>query len=116
VASVRLFAGGALRFSYEGNALGTQARIKEQIMLSGGVMTSVAMSSRGANNRKFLSYVGGVLNGTDRVEDVDWFLALFCYGWQDNARDRGGGHRLCKNRCVGATGFVIVNLISITTI
>jgi hypothetical protein len=39
-------AGGALSIAYDGNALNTIAKVKEQIMLNGGLMTSMAMSSR----------------------------------------------------------------------
>jgi hypothetical protein len=90
-----------------GNALATMAQVKEQIMLSGGVITSMAMT-----NSAFTNFVN---NNTDSkaVFTMSEFFkdlrsadptgvdmhAVFCYGWWDNPRDNRDGYWLCKNRC-----------------
>jgi hypothetical protein len=96
-------AGGALSIAYDGNPLDTMAKVKEQIMLSGGVMTSMAVS--------FTTFGDFVANTTSAdgvfaaAEDLrenaqgDVLMhAVFCYGWWDNAVNEEDGYWLCKNR------------------
>lgn len=86
--------------AYGGNALNSLGMVKGQIMLNGGVITSIAMSQ--AVFELFIVY-----NKTavfDITEDLSpsgsagapYMHALFCYGWRDTPN--GDGHWLCKNR------------------
>jgi hypothetical protein len=69
--------------AYRGSALSSIAQIKEQIMLTGGVLTSVAMGV--GSDETFRGYNGragsGVYDRRDITVDepVDMH-ALFCYG------------------------------------
>jgi hypothetical protein len=98
-------AGGALSLAYDGNAVDTNAKVKEQIMLTGGVITSMAISLVAfddlINNRT------GANAAFARMEDLKkaapanvWLHAVFCYSWWDNPRNTSDGYWLCKNRCV----------------
>jgi hypothetical protein len=87
----------------DANALGTMARVKERIMLSGGVIASMAMSGR--TFKQFLAFKGPVnavvtanesLAGTAFGHVV--MHAVFCYGWWDNPNNLEDGWWLCKNR------------------
>jgi hypothetical protein len=95
-------AGGVLTMAYEGSALTSMAMIKERIMLSGGVITSIAMS--GATFAQFESYKPSnddVFKTTAESEDASRIAtmhAVFCYGWWDNPRSTTDGYWLCKNR------------------
>jgi hypothetical protein len=80
------------------------ARVKERIMLSGGVIASMAMSGR--TFKQFLAFKGPVnavvtsnesLAGTAFGDVV--MHAVFCYGWWDNPNNLEDGWWLCKNRC-----------------
>jgi hypothetical protein len=97
--------GGVLSLAYSGSALTSMARIKEQIMLNGGVFASMAMSP--AAFRRFAEYktaANGVFTADEDARAIgkeDLVMhAVFCYGWQDNARVVGDGYWICKNRCV----------------
>jgi hypothetical protein len=77
-------------------ALGEVARVKQAIMLYGGVVTALA---------KLPSFED--LNATSYLYDVEIpeedkcaveLHAVFCYGWSDATDDMGGGWWLCKNR------------------
>jgi hypothetical protein len=75
-------------------------------MLSGGVITAVALSA----SKKFESYGkdSGVYVERVQLDRVVNMQGLFCYGWQDS-QDRNlpsSGHWLCKNRYLGATSFL----------
>jgi hypothetical protein len=96
-------AGGAFTVAYAGSALTTIARAKEQIMLTGGVMTSIAMSSS-----RFMDFVAnrtaanGVFSANENVrvaaqQDVVMH-AVFCCGWWDNPQNPGDGYWICNNR------------------
>jgi hypothetical protein len=98
-------AGGALALANSGNALSTMARAKEQIMLTGGVMTSIAMSQ--SIFRSFVANRTGANSVFTANEDARTFAseqpamhAVFCYGWSDNPRITGDGYWICKNRLV----------------
>jgi hypothetical protein len=79
--------------------------VKEQIMLSGGVLTSIALTS--ARLTQFIAYGGDtttllgqdIYNITgDITSDDVLFPGLFCYGWWDNPCHVGDGYWICKNR------------------
>lgn len=95
-------AGATLSWAYDSNALNTMAMVKHRIMLSGGVIASMAMSDDAFE--RFKTY------GTQRddvyspFEDLARAVsaimhAIFCYGWWDNPQDSADGWWLCKNRC-----------------
>ncbi|WIA14400.1 hypothetical protein OEZ85_002927 [Tetradesmus obliquus] len=98
----QLPAGGALSMAYSGNPLATMAQVKEQIMLNGGVITSLALS-----NNAFSAFVenktssNGVFGVAEDLRDTargDLSMhAVFCYGWWDNMSDANDGYWLCKN-------------------
>lgn len=100
-----VLAGGALSMAYSGNPLATMAQVKEQIMLNGGVITSLALS-----NNAFSAFVenktssNGVFGVAEDLRDTargDLSMhAVFCYGWWDNMSDANDGYWLCKNRWV----------------
>jgi hypothetical protein len=97
-------AGYAITVANDANALGTLAKVKERIILSGGVIASMAMSRRTFN--QFLTFQGpetriftaneSLISSTDVV-----MHAIFCYGWWDNPTNLEDGWWLCKNRCAG---------------
>jgi hypothetical protein len=96
-------AGGAFLVAYAGSALTTVARAKEQIMLTGGVMTSVAMSPATFKdfvaNKTAASGVFSVNEDVRMAAQPDVVMhAVFCYGWWDNPRVLGDGYWICKNR------------------
>jgi hypothetical protein len=78
-------AGGVLSVVYDGNALDTMAKVKEQIMLNGGVMTSMAMSNRAFDD--FVKNVTSANGPFGAAEDLTLAApegvsmhAAFCYG------------------------------------
>jgi hypothetical protein len=96
-------AGGGLKIAYDGNALRTMATVKEQIMLSGGVITSMALSidAFGAfvQNKTTANGVFGFTEDLQAtVQGGVAMHAVFCYGWWDNTTDTNDGYWLCKNR------------------
>jgi hypothetical protein len=96
-------AGGRLSMAYEGNALDTMAKVKEQIMLNGGVITSMAMGPQAfqdfINNRTGVNAAFSVAEAlrTTAPGNVEMH-AVFCYGWWDHPRNIEEGYWLCKNR------------------
>ncbi|WIA24084.1 hypothetical protein OEZ85_013692 [Tetradesmus obliquus] len=105
VCKSQLPAGGALSIANDGNALDTMAKVKEQIMLHGGVMTSLAMTD--GQNGAFAAFVANktAANGAFSVaEDLRFSApggvamhAVFCYGWWDNPIKSDDGYWICKN-------------------
>ncbi|WIA24077.1 hypothetical protein OEZ85_013685 [Tetradesmus obliquus] len=105
VCKSQLPAGGALSIANDGNALDTMAKVKEQIMLHGGVMTSLAMTD--GQNGAFAAFVANktATNGAFSVaEDLRFSApggvvmhAVFCYGWWDNPTKSDDGYWICKN-------------------
>jgi C1A family cysteine protease len=98
-------AGGVLSIAYGGSALNTIGKIKSQIMLNGGVITSIAMSPTVFDRFKLYTSTSAVFDTTEDLsssrstgapEAAAYMHALFCYGWRDTAD--GDGHWLCKNR------------------
>jgi hypothetical protein len=79
----------------DGSALGSVARIKQQIVLRGGVLTSLAILPT------FEAYIGAaasrIVDGEVPQDDTRWH-AVFCYGYADDPRNNGEGYWLCKNR------------------
>jgi hypothetical protein len=80
------------------------AQVKEQIMLSGGVITSMGMSNAAfasfVNNRTGSNAVFASSEDLRRTDPTGVAMhAVFCYGWWDNPRDNRDGYWLCKNRC-----------------
>jgi hypothetical protein len=81
------------------------AKVKERIMLSGGVFASMAMSVDAL--QQFASYKPSAnSDGVVRIEEdlssagtATIMHAIFCYGWWDNSSDVKDGWWLCKNRC-----------------
>lgn len=79
------------------------AKVKEQIMLTGGVLTSMAMSST-----VFTSFVanktsaGGTFTALEDASRLDpatiTMHAVFCYGWWDSPSTFNDGYWICKNR------------------
>jgi hypothetical protein len=97
--------GGVLSVAYDGNALDTMAKVKEQIMLNGGVITSMAMSQRAFDS--FSSNATKAYGAFTTAEDLrrsapDAVVmhAVFCYGWWDNPTKADDGYWICKNRWV----------------
>lgn len=87
-----VLAGGSLRAIDGGNALESMGRIKQQMLLHGGVLTSMVVL------RDFETYPsaggGDVYSSSARVgasAGVN-LHAVFCYGWNDT-----GAFWLCKN-------------------
>jgi hypothetical protein len=96
-------AGGALSIAYNGNPLNTMAKVKEQIMLYGGVITSMAMSFRTFSdfvaNTTSADGVFAASEDLTRTFQGDVLMhAVFCYGWWDNVANAEDGYWLCKNR------------------
>lgn len=97
-----------LSVAYEGNALDTMAKVKEQIMLNGGVLASLALSN--GVNGAFQKFVANKIsaNGAFSVaEDLRLAVpgdvamhAVFCYGWWDHPARAEDGYWICKNRWV----------------
>jgi hypothetical protein len=82
-------AGGALTLANAGSALSTMAKAKEQIMLTGGVMTSIAMSQNFfrsfVDNRTGANSVFATDEDARLIASEPFFMhAVFCYGWWDN--------------------------------
>jgi hypothetical protein len=71
-----------------------------QIMLNGGVMTSIAMPR--SIYKRLEDYTKGTFNVTDAadVPDADDIMmhAVFCYGWRNHPRYLDTGSWICKNR------------------
>jgi hypothetical protein len=79
--------------------------VKEQIMLNGGVFTSMALS--GADFVRFVDYkaaANGVFTAAQYIPADARMHAVFCYGWWDNPRSESDGYWLCKNRWAGVGG------------
>uniref|UniRef100_A0A383V630 Peptidase C1A papain C-terminal domain-containing protein n=1 Tax=Tetradesmus obliquus TaxID=3088 RepID=A0A383V630_TETOB len=99
--------GGRLSVAYNGNALSSMAMVKEQIMLNGGVFTSMALS--GADFVRFVDYktaASGVFTAAQSIPaGADQMHAVFCYGWWDNPRSESDGYWLCKNSWSEAWGL-----------
>uniref|UniRef100_A0A383VL10 Uncharacterized protein n=1 Tax=Tetradesmus obliquus TaxID=3088 RepID=A0A383VL10_TETOB len=95
----QLPAGGSLSWAYAGSALGTMAQVKERIMLSGGVVASMAMTADAFKQLEAYSTgKHGVFSPKDDVEGAPPIMhAVFCYGWWDNATNAEDGWWLCKN-------------------
>jgi hypothetical protein len=98
-----LHAGNALSVAYDGKPLDSMAKVKEQIMLTGGVMTSMAMSLQ--SFEAFVNNKTGANAVFTMAEDLrKAFIsnvathAAFCYSWWDNPRNTSDGYWLCKNR------------------
>uniref|UniRef100_A0A383W290 Peptidase C1A papain C-terminal domain-containing protein n=1 Tax=Tetradesmus obliquus TaxID=3088 RepID=A0A383W290_TETOB len=89
-----------LSWAYNANALDTMAKVKQRIMLSGGVITSMAMSD--AAFQQFQAYAAAgdaVYSPSDDLASASSVImhAIFCYGWWDNATNTEEGWWLCKN-------------------
>jgi hypothetical protein len=85
----------------DGNALTSMADVKETIMLSGGVIASMALSLPAFG--QFTQYVASAKRVFSPIEDLTTspevvMHAIFCYGWRDNPRNTEEGWWLCKNR------------------
>uniref|UniRef100_A0A383W5T9 Peptidase C1A papain C-terminal domain-containing protein n=1 Tax=Tetradesmus obliquus TaxID=3088 RepID=A0A383W5T9_TETOB len=102
--------GGVLSVAYGGSALTSMPKMKEQIMLAGGVFTSMAMSKAAfgafSNN---ITADNGVFNFTEdprRLNPGNIIMhAVFCYGWWDNPANLDDGYWLCKNSWSSAWGL-----------
>jgi hypothetical protein len=90
--------GGKLSLAYGASALSSMSTVKEQIMLTGGVFTSMALSMDGFE--RFKQYKSGIFTATDEIKaGADGTMhAVFCYGWWDNPRSSSDGYWICKNR------------------
>jgi hypothetical protein len=87
--------------AYRSNALSSMAMVKEQIMLNGGVFTSMALSP--ADFLRFVDYkpaATGVFTAAQPLAAgaEPKMHAVFRYGWWDNPRNESDGYWLCKNR------------------
>ncbi|WIA33406.1 hypothetical protein OEZ86_006540 [Tetradesmus obliquus] len=90
--------GGRFSMAYESNALSTISMVKSQIMLNGGVITSIAMSDAGFERLKAYDNTFAVFDTSEDLSlgvELHTMHALFCYGWRDTVN--GQGHWLCKN-------------------
>lgn len=74
-------------------------------MLSGGVITSMALSYPHAFTA-FVNNKTGPNSALYSSEDLRLadplsvaMHAVFCYGWWDNPRNGNDGYWICKNRC-----------------
>jgi hypothetical protein len=77
--------------------------VKEQIMLNGGVITSLAMSRTTFDAFVLYRVPGdGVFSTYEDAEQVAvndiTMHAVFCYGWRDDPVKVDEGYWLCKNR------------------
>ncbi|WIA16006.1 hypothetical protein OEZ85_012739 [Tetradesmus obliquus] len=102
--------GGILSVSYNAAPLTTMAMVKERIMLSGGVMTSMAMTND--TYRQFEEYNSklkkDIITAPQQGADEDSIAArhaVFCYGWEDNPQNNEDGYWRCKNSWSPAWGF-----------
>ncbi|WIA40508.1 hypothetical protein OEZ86_013858 [Tetradesmus obliquus] len=103
ICSSQLPPDGSLSAAYAGNALGNMAQVKEQIMLSGGAITSMALSYPHAFTA-FVNNKTGPNSALYSSEDLRLadplsvaMHAVFCYGWWDNPRNSNDGYWICKN-------------------
>ncbi|WIA14333.1 hypothetical protein OEZ85_002863 [Tetradesmus obliquus] len=85
-----------------GSALTTMARVKEQIMLTGGVFTSTAMSPTAFSsflaNKTAASGIFTTSEDASRLDPATITMhAVFCYGWWDSPSTLGDGYWICKN-------------------
>lgn len=80
--------------AYDGSAVDTVAKVKQAIMLNGGVLTALASLPA----FEFLNCTTPYDADASASEEPDWHAA-FCYGWRDAANNTGEGWWLCKNRC-----------------
>jgi hypothetical protein len=92
--------------AYAGSALTSMAKIKEQIMLTGGVFTSLAMSLNlfgdFVANKTSTNGIFSIIEDLQSVTANSVVMhAVFCYGWWDSPNNPDDGFWLCKNRCVG---------------
>ncbi|KAF6257657.1 hypothetical protein COO60DRAFT_1695321 [Scenedesmus sp. NREL 46B-D3] len=89
-----------LQMAYDANALATMASAKELIMLSGGVLASMALSE-GAFRRfgRYKASASGVFRIDEDLKDPKgaYMHAVFCYGWWDHPTNNEEGWWLCKN-------------------
>jgi hypothetical protein len=77
------------------------AKVKERIMLSGGVIASMAMSDTAFQQFEAYGTKGNAVFTPN--EDLAGALsvtmhAVFCYGWSDDPQNVEDGWWLCKNR------------------
>lgn len=86
--------GTVFTMAYDGSALDTIAKVKQAIILNGGVLTALAILPAFGNLKCSTTY--DVELKAD--EEPDWHAA-FCYGWEDASNNTGDGWWLCKNRC-----------------
>jgi hypothetical protein len=95
-------AAGGISVANAANALRSMAIAKKRIMLSGGVMASLAMSDE--TFKQFEAYdtpINGVFATDEDLSEVQGGVvmhAVFCYGWWDHPNDTEDGWWLCKNR------------------
>jgi hypothetical protein len=82
--------------AYDGSALDTVAKMKQAIMLNGGVLTALARLPAFDNLNCTTPYDAEA----PADEPLDWH-AVFCYGWADALNKTGEGYWICKNRCAG---------------
>jgi hypothetical protein len=75
-------AGGVFSMAYDGSALSSLAKIKEQIMLNGGVLTSMIIGPTATFRLYDGRANGGVFDDTTVLSDARAAEphALFCYG------------------------------------
>uniref|UniRef100_A0A383WEQ7 Peptidase C1A papain C-terminal domain-containing protein n=1 Tax=Tetradesmus obliquus TaxID=3088 RepID=A0A383WEQ7_TETOB len=77
------------------------AKVKEQIMLTGGVLTSMALSEATfdcfATSTTAASGTFSATEEASRLGGTAVMHAVFCYGWWDNPRSVGDGYWMCKN-------------------
>lgn len=86
---------------YNGNALSSMALVKEQIMLNGGVFTSMALGE--SDFLRFVDFKAAADGVFTAAQDIPTgangrMHAVFCYGWWDSPRSVSDGYWLCKNR------------------
>ncbi|WIA18232.1 hypothetical protein OEZ85_009701 [Tetradesmus obliquus] len=95
----QLSRGTSLSWAYNANALNTMAKVKERIMLSGGVIASMAMSDAAFQQFQAYGVAGDAVYAPpdDPASAVSVMHAVFCYGWWDNATNTADGYWLCKN-------------------
>lgn len=100
--------GGGLSMVYNGNALSSMALVKEQIMLNGGVFTSMALGE--TDFLRFVDYKAAGDGVFTAAQDIPTgangrMHAVFCYGWWDSPRSVSDGYWLCKNSWSEAWGL-----------
>ncbi|WIA18237.1 hypothetical protein OEZ85_009706 [Tetradesmus obliquus] len=96
----QLPSGASLAWAYDANALDSMAKVKQRIMLSGGVIASMAMSVDNALGqfRAYGAAGDAVFAPNEDLASAEWTMhAIFCYGWRDNTSNAGDGWWLCKN-------------------